>query len=432
MYLRNEGCEPCMYKCNLNIYLVGIEPEAAVAIKAVEPLEWFTHKVFTADSFADFDVQGTDVLIFKASAGAGAERARELAGERAVCVICRDDASGMSCRELATVDEVWPGRLAFDTAKLLFARLMKKVKLKKDAWLWEMELQSVIDTSMDLIWFKGRYGEHWRVNDAFCQIVNKTKEDIRGKQHYYIWGLSKEEYQAGKFVCLETEQDVKKAGRTCRFREHVKGQDGLREMITLKTPLYDEDGEFLGTVGVAKDITKEEAYRKKLLKQAQTDELTGLLNRRYCFFKLEKVARCEQLAICYMDLDFFKEVNDRFGHQAGDDALVGFAGLLRQNFPEAMHVRMGGDEFIVVMRGETGRESIRPQLDTFMENVHEFFDRTEEFQGLSVSVGVVIGEEAGVPLEILLHQGDIAMYEAKNSGKNRYCFYSDDMYEANR
>ena len=133
-----------------------------------------------------------------------------------------------------------------------------------------------------------------------------------------------------------------------------------------------------------------------------------------------------------MDLDFFKEVNDRFGHQAGDDALVGFAGLLRQNFPEAMHVRMGGDEFIVVMRGETGRESIQPQLDTFMENVHEFFDRTEEFQGLSVSVGVVIGEEAGVPLEILLHQGDIAMYEAKNSGKNRYCFYSDDMYGANR
>lgn len=421
-----------MYKCDLNIYLVGVETEAAEAMRSVEPLEWFSHNFIAADGFAGIDVQEADVLVFKASAGAGAERVRKMAGEKAVCVICSDDASGMSCRELSAVDDVWPGRLAFDTAKLLFARLMKDIKLKKDAWLWELELQSVIDTSMDLIWFKGRYGEHWRVNDAFCKIVNKTKEDIRGKQHYYIWGLSEEEYKAGKFVCLETEQDVKEAGKTCRFREHVMGQDGLREMITLKTPLYDEKGEFLGTVGVAKDITKEEAYRKKLLHQAQTDELTGLLNRRYCFFKLEKLARCERLAICYMDLDFFKELNDRYGHQAGDDALVGFAGLLRQNFPEAMNVRMGGDEFVVVMRGEHSREGIQSQLDNFMDNVHEFFARTEEFRELSVSIGVTIGEEAGIPLEVLLHQGDIAMYEAKNGGKNRYCFYSDEMYGANR
>ena len=166
--------------------------------------------------------------------------------------------------------------------------------------------------------------------------------------------------------------------------------------------------------------------------QAQTDELTGLLNRRYCFFKLEKLARCERLAICYMDLDFFKELNDRYGHQAGDDALVGFAGLLRQNFPEAMNVRMGGDEFVVVMCGEHSREGIQSQLDNFMDNVHEFFARTEEFRELSVSIGVTIGEEAGIPLEVLLHQGDIAMYEAKNGGKNRYCFYSDEMYGANR
>ena len=430
--MRNEGCEPCMYKCDLNIYLVGLESEAAAAINSVEPLEWFTHKIFISDCFGEIDVQGADVLIFKASAGTGEERVRELAGEKAVCIVCRDDASGMSRDELAAVDDVWPGSLTFDTAKLLFVRLMKELKLKKDAWLWELELQSVIDTSMDLIWFKGRYGEHWRVNDAFCAIVNKTKEDIRGQQHYYIWGLSKEEYKLGRFVCLETEQDVKEAGRTCRFREHVMGQDGMREMITLKTPLYDEKGEFMGTVGVAKDITKEEAYRRKLLKQAQTDELTGLLNRRYCLFKLDKLARCERLVICYMDLDFFKELNDSHGHQAGDNALVGFAGVLQQNFPKAVNVRMGGDEFVVAMRGEVTEESVREQLDRFLESVHEFFARTEAFSGLSVSIGVAMGEKAGIPLDVLLHQGDVAMYEAKNGGKNRYCFYSDEMYGANR
>ena len=186
----------------------------------------------------------------------------------------------------------------------------------------------------------------------------------------------------------------------------------------------------MGTVGVAKDITKEEAYRRKLLKQAQTDELTGLLNRRYCFFKLDKLARCERLVICYMDLDFFKELNDSHGHQEGDNALVGFAGVLQQNFPKAVNVRMGGDEFVVVMRGEVTEESVREQLDRFLESVHEFFASTEAFSGLSVSIGVAMGEKAGIPLEVLLHQGDVAMYEAKNGGKNRYCFYSDDMYKA--
>ena len=124
-----------MYKCDLNIYLVGVETEAAEAMRSVEPLEWFSHNFIAADGFAGIDVQEADVLVFKASAGAGAERVREMAGDKALCVICSDDASGMSCRELSAVDDVWPGRLAFDTAKLLFARLMKDIKLKKDAWL---------------------------------------------------------------------------------------------------------------------------------------------------------------------------------------------------------------------------------------------------------------------------------------------------------
>ena len=420
-----------MYKCDYSFCLLGLEAEAADAIKAVEPLEWFTHRFVAADKAKDVDeadISGADVVIFKEAAGLRPLEARRLAGDKGVCILCRDDASELTSQELAAVDGVWPERLAPDTAELLFSRLMRDIKLKKDAWLWEMELQAVIDTSMDLIWFKGRYGEHWRVNDAFCQIVEKTKEDIRGKQHYYIWGLTPEEYAAGEFVCLETEQDVKEAGRTCRYREHVKGPEGMREMITLKTPLYD-NGEFIGTVGVAKDITKEMAYRKKLMNQAQTDELTGLLNRRYFFLKMGKMVQREVLSLCYMDLDFFKELNDRFGHKAGDDALIGFSDLLAEHFEKDVVARLGGDEFVVGICGNPDKKKLQHRLDRFMEDVHGFFSQTEEFRGLSVSIGVVVGESAGTPVDVLLHQGDIAMYEAKKGGKNRYCFYSSDMYD---
>lgn len=413
-----------MYRCNISVYLLGLEKAAVEAIKSVEPLEWFTHCVKDADVFNEADIYGANVVIFKEAAGLLPLEARRLAGEKAVCIVCRDDASALSCEELAAVDDVWPGSLTFDTAGLLFSRLMKEMKLKKDAWLWEMELQSVIDTSMDLIWFKGNHGEHWRVNDAFCKIVEKTKEDIRGKQHYYIWGLSPEEYQAGKFVCLETEQDVKKAGTTCRYREHVKGPDGIREMITLKTPLYD-DGEFIGTVGVAKDITKEIAYRRRLLAQAQTDELTGLFNRRYFFIKTSKMARRGLLSICYLDLDSFKALNDGFGHKAGDEALVGFAGLLSEHFEKDVIARLGGDEFVVGIRGKTDRQKMQYRLNMFMNDVHKFFSMREEFNCLSVSIGVAIGRYAGTPVDVLLHQGDVAMYEAKKSGKDRCCFYNN-------
>ena len=147
-------------------------------------------------------------------------------------------------------------------------------------------------------------------------------------------------------------------------------------------------------------------------------------------YKQNKICAKHNLKFHYMDLDFFKELNDSHGHQEGDNALVGFAGVLQQNFPKAVNVRMGGDEFVVAMRGEVTEESVREQLDRFLESVHEFFASTEAFSGLSVSIGVAMGEKAGIPLDVLLHQGDVAMYEAKKGGKNRYCFYSDDMYKA--
>lgn len=418
-----------MYQCNIGIYLLQLESVAVEAIESVEPLEWFTHRFTASDTFREDDICGADVVIFKETSGLPPLEARRLAGEKAVCIVCRDDASALSCQDLAAVDGVWPGTLTRDTAELLFRRLMKAIKLKKDAWLWEMELQTVIDTSMDLIWFKGSHGEHWRVNDAFCKIVEKTKEDIRGKQHHYIWGLSPEEYKAGRFVCLETELDVKKAGTTCRYREHVKGPDGIRNMITLKTPLYD-NGEFIGTVGVAKDITKEMAYRKRLLTQAQTDELTGLFNRRYFFLKMSRVAQRGLLSICYLDLDSFKALNDGFGHQTGDEALIGFADLLSDHFAKDVIARLGGDEFVVGIRGRTDRKKMQYRLGRFMNDVHEFFSMREEFNGLSVSIGVAIGEHVGTPVDVLLHQGDVAMYEAKKSGKDRCCFYHGGVYDA--
>lgn len=411
-----------MYRCDMNILLLNIDEAAVAAMKEVEPLEWFSHNFICRNSLAAGCEEKVDIVIFRADKPGGVSEVHA-AFASALCVCCTDNASSLSCEELEYIHTLWPANLTAETARLLFSRLMKEEKLKKDAWLWNMELEAVIDTSTDLVWFKGRFGEHWRVNNTFCDIVKKTKEDIRGKQHYYIWNLTSEEYKNGQFVCLETEQDVKEAGHTCRYREHVKGQDGMIELLTYKTPLYDH-GQFIGTVGVAKDITKEEAYRKKLLQQAQTDELTGLANRRYFYYCTQKMTSLPMVVI-YLDLDCFKQLNDKYGHQAGDAALAGFAKLLKDSFAEGIIARMGGDEFVVALQGQHTKADMSHRLDEFMDRMRSFFSLNHEFENLSVSIGVYMEENGTDSVDVLLHKSDEAMYKAKKSGKDCYRFYDE-------
>lgn len=411
-----------MYRCDLNILLLNMNEAVVMAIKEVEPREWFSHNFICENSLKDGYEEKIDIVIFRDNGTDCINRIRLVLGE-ALCIYCTDRASELSCQELEQLHDIWPEKLVPATAKLLFTRLLDNEKLKKDAWLWNTELEAVIDTSLDLIWFKGRFGEHWRVNNAFCDTVKKTKEDIRGKQHYYIWDLTPEEYEDGQYVCIETEQDVKLAGHTCRYREQVKGSSGMKELLTYKTPLYDK-GNFIGTVGVAKDITKEEAYRKKLLQQAQTDELTGLANRRYFYYSMQKMDT-DSLAVIYLDLDSFKQLNDEYGHQAGDAALAGFATLLQASFADGIIARMGGDEFVVALQGEYTKEEMCQKLDGFMEKMRAFFAMNHEFKNLSVSIGVLLEKNNDGQVDVLLHKSDEAMYTAKKSGKNRYCFYED-------
>ena len=160
------------------------------------------------------------------------------------------------------------------------------------------------------------------------------------------------------------------------------------------------------------------------MQQAQTDELTGLANRRYFYYSMQKM-NTDSLAVIYLDLDCFKQLNDEYGHQAGDAALAGFATLLQASFADGIIARMGGDEFVVALQGEYTKEDMCQRLDGFMEKMRAFFDMNHEFKNLSVSIGVLLEKNNDGQVDVLLHKSDEAMYRAKKSGKNRYCFYED-------
>lgn len=151
--------------------------------------------------------------------------------------------------------DVWPKVESPETRKLRVEKLLKNLQTRFDAWHYKNLLTTMIDSVPELIWFKDSIGAHMMVNQEFCKTVHKTKEDIRGRGHYYIWDISEEEYKKGEFVCMESETDTMNAGHTCVFDEPLKTSEGMKQLKTYKTPLYDMFGKIMGTVGVAHDVT---------------------------------------------------------------------------------------------------------------------------------------------------------------------------------
>ena len=117
------------------------------------------------------------------------------------------------------------------------------------------------------MWYKSEDGIHHKVNDAFCATVNKTKEQVQGRGHAYIWDV-----EADDPACIESERQVMAAKSTIVSEETVQTSDGTRLLTTYKSPLYNIDGSVMGTVGVGIDVTQERAYEDEIIEKNHTME----------------------------------------------------------------------------------------------------------------------------------------------------------------
>ena len=197
----------------------------------------------------------------------------------------------------------------------------------------------------------------------------------------------------------------------------------MRKLKTYKTPIFAEDGTMIGTVGIARDVTREYEYRKQILKLLQTDALTGVANRRYFQEYVERQRGTQKLTIICFDLDHFKQVNDTHGHQTGDAALMAMGDALRRLFPEGFSARLGGDEFVTAFIGPYAVEQLEEQLRDFIDRLKKFFSSQKSFSEISVSAGAAWTEDPSSSLEVVMHHADLALYKAKKQGRSCYCLY---------
>ena len=419
-----------MYEVNLRILLAGLSPEVAEAIQKVPERERFTHGFALMNSFSESPLKNGafDVVIFteEAMGSLTLPFICQGAGEKNRYILVTDHPQRLKKDDLELLDEIWPASLNAELAGYYFDKLLGKLKDLKEAWLTQVYWQTTINTSPDLIWYKDKVGAHLEVNDAFCEAVGKEKNDIRGRGHYYIWGLTKDQYEKGEFVCNETEEAVMKAGRAMCFNEHVLSKrNGMRRLRTFKCPLFDEDGTIMGTVGVAMDVTREREYQKKIIALTRHDPLTDLPNRRY-FYDFVEEHFDEPKYLVELDIDNFKVFNDRFGHQVGDEVLLAFSRTLEAAFKQGFVARFGGDEFLVLFCGDYTREQIRQNISRFQ---HLLKEKSMSMQTgrVNASIGIAFDSTGVVPIDDLYQRADQALYAAKRRGKNCFVEWTSEL-----
>ena len=189
-------------------------------------------------------------------------------------------------------------------------------------------------------------------------------------------------------------------------------------------------------VALLLNLRKLTQAQRTLWKQAHEDALTSLPNRRFLTDHLDGLlhdASCRQKAILFIDLDGFKYVNDSLGHAFGDELLQLVAARLRPLFRKSDVVaRIGGDEFVVVVGGADEQSAVTLAERIIAEVQHPFHLAKGNQAKIGASVGIRLISEANLDGGRLIDEADCALYQAKLSGRGRYCFYTPDMKLASR
>lgn len=247
-----------MYRCNLQIAVFSNDAALTDRIRELQPLERFTHLVTTEHSAVPELIGKSDVIIWDLDTGILPSELRSFCHRDAVLVFCcsRRIADDLQREEFEAADEIWETPLRMERVRISMERILEHIKLQHDLYMTQTYLDTAIDSIPDMLWFKALDGAHVKVNKAFCSVVGKTREDVTGQGHCYIWGVSPDDFTEGEESCKASEEAVIKARRTLQFTEEVKCSKGMRQLRTYKTPIIDMDGvTILGTVGIGHDVT---------------------------------------------------------------------------------------------------------------------------------------------------------------------------------
>jgi len=287
---------------------------------------------------------------------------------------------------------------------------------------------SVYDTSSEGILITDADNQIVAVNPAFISITGYLAEEVVGKDPSILSSGHHDEafYQA---MWHELNTTGYWQGEIWDKR---KNGEVYPKWLTINT-VFNEDGTVQQRVGMFTDISQKKEAEQLIWRQANFDPLTTLPNRQMFYDRLDqdikKAHRANRpLALMFLDLDRFKEINDTLGHDMGDvllkEAAYRLSGCVRETDTVA---RLGGDEFTIILGELDDLNTVERVSYDILSKLAEPFHLGDKVVYVSVSIGITLYPEDATSIEALLKNADQAMYSAKNKGRNRYSYFTATM-----
>ncbi|MGI5218791.1 diguanylate cyclase domain-containing protein [Nocardia sp. CA-290969] len=265
------------------------------------------------------------------------------------------------------------------------------------------------------------------VNQVLAEMIGVTPDELRGIS-VYDFAHPEDRERIRKLVY---ERLVPHKQGAVKLEQQIGRADGSYGWAAF-TITYVEGGpshpNYLLAVG--EDVTEQHRMREELHRQARHDPLTGIPNRRQLLERLDSLIRDAEpqarIGLCFVDLDRFKHINDRFGHSTGDKVLTAVAGRLHDSVAEfgVLVARIGGDEFVTLVPPPVDDDRMIEIADRLLGALADPVVVGEHRLQVSASIGAVVTTVAGGQAEALLDAADTGLYHAKNSGKAQWVLHT--------
>jgi len=286
---------------------------------------------------------------------------------------------------------------------------------------------SVFESSHDGILITDPGGTIVEVNRAFCELTGYARNEAIGQPARMLNSGHHDQTYFRQLFQMVTERGFWQGEMWNRTKAGA-----ITAVLMTISAVRDEHQRLSHFVGVFSDITQQKENQRRLERLAHYDALTGLPNRTLMSDRLhlsmaQALRRDKLLAVCYLDLDGFKEVNDRHGHQAGDRLLMDVAERLRRSLRGGdTAARLGGDEFVILLNDLSTLSEIEQILERLLLSLTAPFALQEQMVTVSGSIGVTIYPTDDADADTLVRHADQAMYVAKQSGRNRYQIFDTE------
>ena len=290
----------------------------------------------------------------------------------------------------------------------------------------EHRYRDLVETSHDLIWVTDAEGCFTYLNNAAHEIFGLPAKDLLGRCFFDFEGVGSH-ISNRRFLAA-----LRRHGEVRNYVTHVVTADGKDRWIGINARLaHDDAGQAIGIRGTARDITEQHLASARIEYLAMHDTLTDLPNRHSLQRRIEDAMRNNGVGVLlFIDIDHFKYVNDNFGHRAGDQLIIGVGSVLR-DVARAMRgelYRLGGDEFSIHLPDALRKDAME-LAENALDAVRRYRFRVSEqkvVSSITVSIGIALYPFHGHDLPALLSNVDIAMYQAKELGRNRYVMFDQD------